>query len=345
MAQQAPLSTSLSVENSVANPLTLANGFKVSPDITTSTFAVDPNFRPGYAQNWQLSIQRDLPGGLVTSATYLGIKGTRGQQQFLPNTYPAGNSSPCPTCPTGYIYLTSNGNSSRHSGQFQLRRRLRSGFAAQLSYTFSKAIDDAAMGSGGQAVIAQDWRNLRAERGLSSTDQRHSLNVQMQYTTGMGLGGGTLLGGWKGGLFKDWTFATEFTCGTGLPLTPTYPATVRGTGVTSSIRPDYTGAPLYDAPPGLFLNPAAVAPPEAGRWGNAGRNSITGPAQLSLNASMGRTFRLSDRMSADFRLDVANALNHVVFSSWNTVSTSPQFGLPAAANPMRSVQAAIRVRF
>ena len=238
MAQQAPLSTSLSVENNAANPLTLANGFKVSPDITTSTFAVDPNFRPGYAQNWQLSIQRDLPGGLVTSATYLGIKGTRGQQQFLPNTYPAGISSPCPTCPTGYIYLTSNGNSSRHSGQFQLRRRLRSGFTAQLAYTFSKAIDDAAMGSGGQAVIAQDWRNLRAERGLSSTDQRHSLNVQMQYTTGMGLGGGTLLGGWKGGLFKEWTFATQITRGSGLPLTPTYPATVRGTGVTSSIRPD-----------------------------------------------------------------------------------------------------------
>jgi hypothetical protein len=120
---------------------------------------------------------------------------------------------------------------------------------------------------------------------------------------------------------------------------------VRGTGVTGSIRPDYTGAPLYDAPPGFFLNPAAVAPPAAGRWGNAGRNSITGPARFSLNASMGRTFRLSDRMSADFRLDVANALNHVVFSNWNTVSTSPQFGLPGAANSMRSVQAAMRVRF
>jgi hypothetical protein len=345
MAQQPPLSVSLSVRNSAANPLTLADGFKTAPDSTANTFAVDPNFRRGYAQNWQVSIQRDLPGGLVASATYLGIKGTRGQQQFLPNTYPAGSSSPCPTCPTGYIYLTSNGNSSRHSGQFQLRRRLRSGFAAQLSYTFSKAIDDAAMGSGGQTVIAQDWRNLHAERGLSSFDQRHVLSVETQYTTGMGLRGGTLVGGWKGGLFKDWTFASQIASGSGLPLTPSYPAAVRGTGVTGSIRPDYTGAPLYDAPPGFFLNPASVAPPAAGRWGNAGRNSITGPARFSLNASMGRTFRLSDRLSADFRLDMANALNHVVFSSWNTVSTSPQFGLPGAANPMRSVQAAIRVRF
>ena len=61
MAQQAPLSRSLSVQNSTADPLTLANGFNVSPGITAQTFAVDPNFRLGYSQNWQASIQRDLP--------------------------------------------------------------------------------------------------------------------------------------------------------------------------------------------------------------------------------------------------------------------------------------------
>ncbi len=65
MAQQSPLSKSLSVQNSAANPLTLANGFNASPDITTNTFAIDPNFRVGYAQNWQVSVQRDLPGSLV----------------------------------------------------------------------------------------------------------------------------------------------------------------------------------------------------------------------------------------------------------------------------------------
>ena len=62
LAQQAPLSKSLSVQNSPACPLTLANGFKPCPSITEDTFAVDPNFSVGYAQNWQLSVQRDLPG-------------------------------------------------------------------------------------------------------------------------------------------------------------------------------------------------------------------------------------------------------------------------------------------
>lgn len=347
MAQQSPLSTSLRAENSAATPLTLANPFNASSAITRNTFAVDPAFRIGYSQNWQLSIQRDLPASLVIIAAYLGSKGTRAQQQFLPNTFPIGVVNPCPACPTGFTYLTSNGNSIRHAGQLELRRRLRSGFTAGLQYTFSKAIDNAALGGRNQGgpLIAQNWLDLRAERALSNFDQRHLVSVQAQYTTGMGLGGGTLLGGWKGSLFKDWTFSSQLTAGSGMPLTPIYFTAVRRTGVTGSIRPDYTGAPVYRAPAGLFLNPAAYTAPAPGRWGNAGRNSITGPPQFTLNASLSRAFRLSDRLSLDFRLDALNALNHPVFPSWNTVVTSAQFGLPNPANPMRTVQSVARLRF
>jgi len=90
---------------------------------------------------------------------------------------------------------------------------------------------------------------------------------------------------------------------------------------------------------------AAVAAPAPGRWGNAGRNSITGPGQFSLNGSMARTFRISDRVNADFRLDATNALNHPVYPSWNVTTTSAQFGLPMTVNPMRTVQSTLRVRF
>src|ERR1700691_1466517 len=78
LAQQAPFSKSLSVENGAACPLTLANGFNPCSSITPDTFAVDPNFRVGYAQEWKLSAQRDLPAAIQFTATYLGVKGTRG---------------------------------------------------------------------------------------------------------------------------------------------------------------------------------------------------------------------------------------------------------------------------
>jgi len=344
MIQQAPLSKSLSVQNTAANPLTLANGFNAPPSLTPNTFAVDPNFQAGYAQNWNVSLQRDLPGSLVMLATYLGTKGTRGAQQFLPNTYPAGALNPCPACPSGFTYLTSNGNSTREAGQIQLRRRLHNGFTASVQYAFAKAIDDSAPG-GSTPAIAQNWLDLRAERALSNFDQRHQLNLQLQYTTGMGIGGGALLGGMSGKLLKGWTVTSQMTAASGMPLTPIYFTPVKGTGVTGTVRPDYTGAPVYDAPPGLHLNPAAYAPPHAAQWGNAGRNSIRGPAQFALNASLSRTFQFTDRVSTDLRFDATNVLNHVTYPSWNTTVTSLQFGLPMSANQMRKVQAVLRARF
>jgi len=347
MAQQSPLSKSLSVQNSPGNPLSLANGFNATPAITPNTFGVDPNFRVGYSQNWQTSIQRDLPGALVATVLYQGSKGTREMQEFLPNTYPAGAANPCTVCPTGFIYLTSNGNSTRHAGQVQLRRRLQSGFTATLQYTLSKSIDDGALGGRNQGgyVIAQNWLDLAAERGLSNFDQRHQLSLLAQYTTGLGLHGGTLVNGWKGALFKEWTIGSQITASSGMPLTPVDFAAVAGTGVTGSIRPDYTGAPLYSPPAGLYLNPAAYAVPQSGQWGNAGRNTIIGPSQFGLNASLGRIFQMTERFSLDLRVDATNALNHVTFPSWNTTVTSTQFGLPNPANAMRSVQTSVRLRF
>jgi len=229
----------------------------------------------------------------------------------------------------------------------QLRRRLRSGFTAQLQYTYSKSIDDAALGGRGQGgtVIAQNWLNLSGERGLSNFDQRHLVNFMAQYTTGMGLHGGTLVNGWRGAVLKEWTIGTQINAGTGLPLNPVFPAITNGSGVLGSVRPDYTGVSLYTAPPGFFLNPAALAAPQPGQWGNAARNSITGPAQFSLNASLGRTFQATDRVSIDARLDATNALNHVVFQSWGTIVGNAQFGLPTAVNGMRTVQLTFRARF
>jgi hypothetical protein len=347
MAQQSPLSKSLSVQNTPANPLSLANGFVNVSGITPNTFAIDPNFRVGYAQSWQLSIQRDLPAAMQMTAMYLGTKGTRLPQEFLPNTFPSGAVSP-----SGYVYLSSNGNSTRNAAQIQLRRRLRSGFTATTQYTYARAFDNAPLMAGGivtanqgGVAIAQNWLDLRAERAPSSFDQRHQFSVQTQYTTGVGVRGGALLGGWKGALFKEWTFASQLNVGSGLPQTPIYFAAVRGTGVTGNLRPDITGAPTYAAPPGLFLNPAAFRVPAAGQWGNAGRSSISGPSQFALNASLGRSFPWRDRYNIDLRFDATNVLNHVTFKNWNTTVTSAQFGLPSRVDDMRSIQSTLRLRF
>lgn len=343
MSQQAPLSRSLSVQNTPLNPLTLADGFKDSPLVSETTFAVDPDFRVGTAQNWTLSIQQDLPAALQFTMSYVGVKGTHVPQRIVPNTYPSGTAGiVCATCPRGFVYQMSGGSSNRHAGTVEIRRRQRNGFEASVQYTYAKAIDDAGLGG---SSIAQNWLDRQAERALSNFDQRHVLAVQGQYTTGTFTRVGGFWSGWRGKVFREWTLTASMSAASGRPLTPVILDPVRGTGVTGPLRPDVTGAPLYVERNGGFLNEAAFAAPASGQWGNAGRNSITGPRQFTLNASLTRTFRIRERINMDFRVEANNVLNHVTFPDWNTTVGSSQFGLPTRANAMRTLQPSLRVRF
>jgi hypothetical protein len=366
MAQQAPLAKSVSVANSSTCPLTLANGFTDCAGTTPDTYGVDPNLRIGYAQNWQLSMQKDFPWALVVTATYLGTKGTRGTQEFLPNTYAPGGTDPYAGLPVGFVYRMSNGNSTRHAGEVQVRRRLRSGLTATLDYTWAKALDDdAQVGAQGHstgneaaapvsdfannqappATVAQDWLDLTGERGLSTFDQRNVMKATFQYTTGMGLGGETLLSGWRGRVLKEWTLLTQINAESGTPETPVFLSGIAGTGFTNLLRPDVTGKPLGSTAPGYHLSAAAFAAPAAGAWGDARRNSITGPDQISLDTGMARTFRLRSKWNLDVRAQATNLLNHAAWTGWNTTVNSTVFGLPAAANPMRSLLWTSRLRF
>jgi trimeric autotransporter adhesin len=374
MAQQAslPNTTSYNVQNNFSScPLSIATfvlpqgpGDQCVMGIA-DTFGIDPNFRIGYAQSWSLGVQRDMPFAMQLTATYLGTKGTHGPQEILPNSYPLGEANPCPGCPSGFIYETSGGNSIRNAGQVQLRRRLRSGFAASMTYTYSKSIDDDAYlggqghttaSSSGQAqsanltiptsAIAQNWLDPRAERSLSTFDQRNLLSVQGQYTSGQGLEGGTLLGGWRGRALKEWTVQSNLSYGSGLPETPIYSAAiVPGTGFGNIIRPDLTGAPVYTSTGNVHLNAAAFAPPVAGQWGTVGRNSITGPYQLTLSSQLSRTFRPHGKLYLDVTVNATNILNHPAFSSWNNYITSSQFGQPLSAQGMRDLALSFHLRF
>jgi hypothetical protein len=154
-----------------------------------------------------------------------------------------------------------------------------------------------------------------------------------------------LLSGWPGHLLKEWTLLTAITTGTGLPESPSYQATVPGTGFYNIIRPSLTGASIYQSAPGVHLNTAAYTTPASGQWGTAGRDSITGPAQFSLDSSLERTFHPTRKFNLIARVDATNLLNHAVFTGWVTTINSTQFGVPAGVNAMRSLQTTVRLRF
>jgi hypothetical protein len=320
-----------------------------------TSFAVDPNFALGYLHYWQLSVQQSLAASFVSTFTYAGNKGTHQMQQFVPNSAPSGITYPCINsanpCPNNLIYETSGGNSNLEMGSAQLQRRFRSGISGNATYTFAKGIDDASVGGGGRAggsggggsVIAQNWLDLNAERANSSLVRRHTLNMSAQYSSGMGARGGALVKGFKGTLLKDWTLNTNINISSGAWLTPSIiSGTLGGSSITGPLRAEYTGAPVYI---NGALNPLAFALPAAGQYGDAGRNTITGPMTFGLNGSASRTFRLGERRNVDIRFEARNALNHVNFGSYNTTVGGAQFGALQSPNQMRAITANLRFRF
>lgn len=346
---QTPFSTAYNLSNTCG--ATIQNGLSLTAikqlgcaAQTTTTNAMNPYFRVGYTQNWQLAVQQNLKWNTVATITYVGIKGTGLPQSFYPNSFPTTINStataPCTAgfeCPNGYIYETSNGNSEDQQLNLSLMRRLRAGLGLYSNYSFNKAIDDT-------PTNTQNWLDLAAERARSSGIRNQTFTFGLQYSTGVGAQGGGLVSGWKGVLFKDWTVMPGLVLASGAPVNITDGQLVLGgTASQSSIRADYTGLPvMIDG----RLNPAAFTAPPAGTYGNLGRNAVNGPGQFSTSLAANRTFRLADRKSLTFSVVMANPLNHPVVSAWNTtIGANNQFGVPSSYSPMRSLNASVRFNF
>lgn len=343
LASQPPFADTETLTTSLADPLTLQNGLAVTRTGKTilNTFAVDPNYRVGYAQTWNAAVQNQFAHNVVVEVGYLGTKGTRLVIQGLPNRALPGSPLTAEQRrqignAVGFTYENSNGDSIYHAMQVRVIRRFQRGMSFQAFYTLAKSIDNSSTFGGAGNTVAQDNNNLRAERGLSSFDQRHTLNL-----TGM-----VSMPKMENKIAKNWTLSSTMAYGSGTPLTARVlgnQADTGGTGSVGSGRADATGQPIT-AGTGFF-NPAAFAIPLPGYFGNAGRNTIPGPSTWSLSAGLSRTFSLGERRRLEFRVDANNLTNHVNFTNLNTIVNASNYGLPLAAGQMRSLTANFRFRF
>ena len=353
LASQPPFAKSASLTTSLQQPLTIENGFALRPAETiTNSYAIDRNYRLGYIQTWNLSVQQTLPHSLVLELGYQGTKGTRLDIQRLPNRSAPG--APLTSeqrrqigNAVGFTYDTSDGNSVYHALQVRFTRRFSKGISANALYTFSKSIDDASTLGNGTAVVAQNDLNISAERGLSSFNQTHVMNLFFIYSSPFGENGVIKASGWREKLLKDWQFTGGVNAASGLPFTARVLgnlANIGGTGAVGSGRANATGLPIA-SDTGLF-NLAAFTIPAAGTYGNAGRNTIIGPSRLTMNLGFGRSFRVhDDRKRLEIRVESNNLTNSPNITSFNTVVNATNYGLPLAVNGMRTVTATARLRF
>jgi len=336
--------------------LTLVDGFPAtSASTVTNNFAVNPNYRIGYVQIWNLDIQRDLGHSLILNVGYNGAKGTNLDTERAIEI-PCQQANPS-ACQQPFTYESSEGNSILHAASVRLRKRMGKGLGFGVQYVFSKSIDDASSIGGGGVVVAQNPLDISADRGLSSFDQTHKFTGNWMYDLPFGENRRFATKGALSHILGGWQYSGDFTVASGMYFTP---RVLGGTvdidrGVTGSLRANYVpdesitvsqptvlkwfNTAAYCAPGSACVNPADSS------FGDAGRNTIEGPGQFVVDMTLNKTIVIKESRSLDLRIVAANVFNIVEFTSINTVVNSQTFGEVTSAAGMRKITLQARFRF
>jgi hypothetical protein len=202
--------------------------------------------------------------------------------------------------------LVSAGNSFYHGLTLEGRRRFsdrRGGFGYSLraGYTLSRLIDDGVVNTSSALRVG----DFNGERALGLQDRRHRLAVSATLNTPRRLGS---LG-----------FATILRAASGAPFNLTLGGADRNLDDVSNDRPSFDGDPrlIRWREPGSTLDPRlaeAFSLPPIGSTGDLRRNAGRGPGLFTLNLSLTREFRLSERARLRPFAEFDNVLNKTVFT-------------------------------
>jgi hypothetical protein len=311
----------------LAMPLTFTGAIQFENAINLAQAAglapatVDRHFTNAYVQSWNFNVQRELPGGVAAMAGYFGSKGThlilrRNVNQPIDGARPfpavSLSSSILPGTPLGNItQAESTGNSTYNALWVSASRPAFRGLQVNASYTWSKSLDYNSLSS--QGVVVQNSDDLSGDHGPSSFDARQRVVLRGIYELPFG-------GNW---FLKGWQMAVIFQAQSGNPVNiVTTNSTV--TGVPITLRPDVTGPIAILGSVDEWFDTSLFTP--VARFGNLGRNVVTGPGFDNTDFSMMKRIELGDRLHIDSRAEVFDLLNHANFGQPGNVVRTPTFG-------------------
>jgi hypothetical protein len=339
--------------------------------------------RTGYIQNWQLSIQRELPGNMLLDVAYVGNHALKlllladynqarplttaelalpaAQRPSLDARRPiAGFRSISATLPAAY--------SNYHALQVKFERRFSKGLYLLNSFTWSKAIDNASQvleEPGGNTGTPQNVYNIRADRGVGAYDQPFNNTTSFVWELPFGKGrawmkdlhaaADALLGGWA--LTGINTMASGQAVNfryTPAPVTANLPSFIGGV----ALRPNLVGNPLLPSEQRTidrwFNTEAIRLPTQDQPFGNAGRNIGRGPAFYQFDLGLQKNFALpfiNEVSKAEFRAEFFNALNKTNFGTPSGTATGIVFNADGtlrtagAFGTIRSANPARQIQF
>lgn len=275
------------------------------------------------------------------------------------------------------------GNSTYHSLQVQLTKRLSYGLTGQASYTWSKNLG---ISDDDHNLYGRDPNNFNLDKSPLGFHRAHIITGNGTYTLPFGANRSLLssapawvdriVGQWQLGFITRWASGAPLTLAAGglaniwqatnntpdvLGEFPNGQITMFTTGALPTYFPQVTqGAdPARSTVTAVNTLNAAVSTnaifdsqgrsllinPVPGQVGSLGRRTIEGPGRFQLDMNLNKRVRIDEARQLEFRADVTNVLNTPVFNNPNTDINSSSFGRISSAADGRRFTLGARLNF
>jgi outer membrane receptor protein involved in Fe transport len=360
--------------NRLGRPLRFPDAYTTQADMLAGRASMrgfQYDLDTSYGYRWSITGQRQFGANWVASAGYTGSTFMNLWWQGLPNIrewqgypaqpigpkfFPAGAPLINPELADARIQY-SNADAKYHGGSFSLQKRFSAGLHFQASYTLSKTIDDGSGVTSGGDRFPQGQRSMYAwdlprRRGLSAYDIRNSFSSNFTYQ----LPWGQSLTGLTGALVRGWQVNGILTLMDGSPLTVLDSSTAQNErigqseGLTVDLKPGGDPNPVLGGSD-RYYDVNQFEPSKLGFFGTLPRNTVIGPGFASFDASLFKSFTLTQGREVSLRLEVFNVFDRVNLGTPDMTAfidgiVNPQAGeIDGTRGPARQMQLGIRFTF
>jgi len=360
-AQNQPFLQAQATTTSLGLNILLQNGLDPAPGVhpelaptgsTRSAFLTD--FRDAHAHNFNVNVQRQLGSNYMVEAAYSGSRTKDAALKVDLNQAPpiVGVTDQNVNRPYAKVSpalrtvgaLSSTGYVEYNGLLLKFQRRSANHISFMNSYTFGRAIDLNSDNDG--TVTLTDIFHPEYNRGPADYDVTHTFSSNWIYELPW-----AAQHPWGG-----WQLSGILYLRSGLPITITQSQSMLSTGLTNN-RPNTICDPVASSPTiAQWFNTSCFqqVADTTGTFGNTGRNSVRGPGQFNIDASVIKNTKIGP-VASELRIEVFNLLNHPQFANPNAQFGNSAFGTISAmlASPScalcgtteRQMQVAVKLKF
>ena len=370
-------STSIAInspDNGLTFPFTLSQGppaftppalndsfgaVPVGKGTTTAVTYFDQGRRTGYSEQFNFSVQHQLPKSSVVEVSFIGNQGRKlpnaamSINQIPPQVLGPGHSSqadrPFPQFTNVSIISPALATSSYYGGLVRFEKRFSKGLNVVTSYTRSKFLDnsfEAGSAAGTNNGPYSNYYNRRADRGYSGNDIPNRFVFSTVYELPFGAGKKWLTAGPLGMVVGGWSISDVTAVQSGPPVTVVTQTNTTNAFSTGALRPNALRDPnLSNRTVQEWFDVTAFAQPATYQFGNEGVGIIRAAGLVNFDLSVQRRFRIREKVNFQFRGEFFNAFNHTNFGLPNATFGAPAFGQVNSAGAARQIELGMRIEF